>query len=1693
MNLPPLLFRLLLAAGVATAVAQAGPVNAAARMVNIAKASWDTAQGTRSIDSNSVVLDVEDAPPASISALRPDTSGGAPISYRPSTCQRTAGVNLGITTKGNGPPTTASMAITPTSVIHAGEVLYFKVTAPLANGDARAIDSLLVSLTTSNGDRETLTAFETDVNSGEFVGSIATNAAPPQLVIGDCALTLSVGDKISIDAKSVQGATAFATLSVDILIDPYGLVFDSEDGAPVSGVRVTLINVVTGRPATVFAPDGKTSWPSSVTTGETVVDGAGVRYPLPVGEYRFPLAAPGTYRLLVEPTAPYTAPSKVTAPQLAGLTRPDGGALTIEPASYGGTFALVTEDPVRIDVPLDRPAVAISVTKTASRNTAAPGDAVLYTIIATNTDPAHAKRGVSLVDALPPVMRLKAETIRVDGVTDKNAVKVSGDGRSVSVDIGLLAAGATRKIVYALEVRPDAPAGQAVNRALVTDARGTQNSASVAVLVTGETIASRMTIVGRIVDAPCSAKPPFPTGVAGVRVMLEDGSYSVTDRDGRYHFEGVVPGTHVVQIDDASKAEWQFVDCVRSTRSAGSATSRFVEGQGGTLAIADFHAVRTGGEPIAALVATRSDESTNASPEFRKSADAAGDRAAAGAERDWFKGGAATIAWLFPEENHNPRSPALRVALRHLPKQHVELSANGHPVDPITFDGSRDDPAKTFAVSLWRGIPLSEGLTTLTARIVNEDGTVAETLERRVNFTNTAAKAVYLADRSNLLADGVEAPVIAVRIVDREGHPVHHGMTGTFSLPEPYTVAVEGDTDQARILSGADRPAPTWRVQGDDGIALIRLTPTTTSGTLGLDFSFRDGEQVRRQHIDTWLSPGNRPWTIVGLAEGRIGAHGLGDKVEPLKDDAASVEADGRIALYAKGKILGKWLLTAAYDSAKKRSDQRLGGVIDPNTYYTVYADRTERRYDAASTRKLYLRLESRQFYALFGDFVTGFNDTEFGRYNRSGTGLKAEARVGKLSGAAFAARFETSHRRDELQGNGLTGPYQLSSRQILANSEQIRIEVRDRLRSEKILESRQLTRFIDYDVDYAAGTIRFSAPVLSRSSSLDPQFIVADYELYQAAGDQVSAGARGAWTNSSGSVRVGATAITDGDDGRTNVGAADVRVRLADTTEIRAEAAISTAAGSVSSAFKVEGEYHDRTVDGLAYVRQQDAGFGLAQQNASERGRRKVGVDGKVQLTTKLSATGSAWIDDDLTSTAERRAVRGQLQYRADGTVLRLGLSHTEDRTDAVPSATSTLIEASATHAFLNNRLAIDLASSFAIGAAQSVDFPATHRIGARYTLTPDVALIGAYEIAHGDNIDARTARIGFDVKPWSGGHLTSSFGSQDIQESGRRAFAAYGVAQSLQLSRHWAIDATLDGNRTLGGINPARVINPLQPVASGGFIGNGSLLTEDFTAITLGATYRASLWSATGRAERRFSELEDRSGVTLGLIRQLGDGQVVGAGASWTQADQKAGASTRTIDIAVSGASRPAASQVALLGKIEYREDQVTNAVAGQAGPVGGVLLTVSGDALSRRLIGSGSLAWAPYGRDENGLFQRSEFELFLGSRYSFDRIEGLDVAGFTAMVGAEARIGLGSRFEIGLTGTVRGNLADGNFGYAVGPSLGFRPATNMLISGGWNVRGFEDRDFAAARTTRDGPYITAKLKFDEHSFAFLGLNPK
>jgi fimbrial isopeptide formation D2 family protein len=1715
----------------------AAPAAMAQTITNIASASWQQAGQVVTTQSNAVSF-VRMSSAATITTYAAGAGASTSLSFTPSQCGGAA-----IAVSGNGASPSQIASVAQTTVVQIGSVFYFEVAAPQADTNPQVIDSIQVILTTNGGDRETLTVFETAPNSGLFVGAVPTAAVPPQPVQGDCHLSVAAGNTISIAALLNGSPTPIAIATLQVANDPFGFVFDSESGASVNGASVTIVNAITGQPAAVLAPDGVTPWPATVVTGSPVVDGSGMPFQLAPGEYLFPLVPPGQYRLKIAPPAPYTAPSSVSPANLAGILRPDGTPVQISTASYGAPFTISGAQPLRVDVPVDKPGLAATITKMANRSTAQEGDVVFYTVQVGNPE-ANIKRNVTVLDHPALQLRIRPQSVRIDGVPAQGQVQFSRDGRDMTLHLGAMAPASSHVITYAATVNQNAAPGQAPNTVSVTDSLGLTATSHAVVQVIADMLTDRMTLIGRITDGGCMSDR-VRHGIAGVRVMLEDGSYAVTDKDGRYHFDGLVPGDHVAQVAPTTLPEGgAFVDCSRSTRSAGSAISRFVSGQGGMLTVADFYATL----PPAPARAVGKDGGKDAplSAASRFGPAAISDKAAAGTDVDWLAMGDGPTAFLFPAVDHNPRSPAVRVVIRHRDGQKIELSANGVPVPHVAFDGIKVSANHTYAVSVWSGIPLDGYATHLVALVRNRDGSVAQTLTRDVYFANVAAQVRLVPEQTHLVADASTRPVIALRILDRNGRPVHRGMAGDIAISAPYESAEVVNALQQRSLAGEGRATPHWTVEGDDGMAYVELAPTMVSGAIHLDFLFDDGGPKRHQTIDSWVVPGDLPWTLVGLAEGALGSQSIADRMERSGTFESDLGRRARTAFYAKGRILGKYLLTVAYDSAKQSADQTLTGAISPNRYYTVFADGSNRRFDAASRNKLYVRIEAKGFYALFGDFSTALTQTNLARYQRTMTGISAEASIGRVRLKGFGAKTSTTHRHLELQGGGVTGPYSLGTVAMVADSETVSLQVRDRFQSGNVVSTTTLTRFIDYDIDVLSGTITFKQPVLSHDAGLDPQFIVIDFDVDPALGAAANAfvgGGRAEWTNASGHLKIGMTAISDvGANGasptaRTSLGALDAKLDLSATTSLRAEAGASRTLGATAQAWLVEAEHHGRAFDMLAYVRSADPHYGLGETGNAEIGWRKYGLDAKLHVSRRFSLVTSLWREDSLTAASSRKALQMKAQYRLHETDFHLGISAIQDQLASVDTTTttttttpagttstrattssgpingtSTVIEAGVSRKFLHDKLQIDATISHAIGSASSIDLPANQTIAARYTVNPRLKLIASYDVATGQTLNTRTARAGFEYQPWKGAKLTSSLGNQDVAEYGPRSFAAFGLTQSLGLTHHLTLDATVDANKVLSGFDAAHVLNPAQPVVNGGQLNGSGTLTENFTAVTLGAGWKQALWSATLRGELRNGEFADRRGLTGGLIRQLGDGEVLGAGMTATGSRGTDGSRSAVLDASVAYARRPAEASYALLAKIEYRADTLVapttstlttvttggNTTTLAAGSISGVAGTAGDNALTlgnqraRRLIGSVSADWSPRGHnDDDELTQRSEVSVFAAMRYNFDAYDGYNLAGTTAMGGVDAHIGIGSKIEIGARLTARANLSDHTASFAFGPSIGLVPAKNVLVTLGYNVTGFRDPDFSASRSTTRGVYVTLRMKLDTSTFAFLGLD--
>ena len=358
-----LLAFLAAALGARPAAAQPGQAQSGRTLSNIATLAWDAPGGRAERMSNRVDIAVEVAPGATADLSRFEGNASGSTMLGGTRCGAPgAETPMELPTAYAG-PSVGEAQVAGRPQFRAGEPMVISLAYAAANRNAGRVETLAVEVTTDGGDIEQLVLSETAPDSGRFAGVILTiRGAVP--VRGDCKLSVRPGATARFAFTDGNGGLT-ATADADFLIDPFGIVFDSATGTPVSGARVSILEADTGQPAAVFGDDGQSNYPNMVISGEAVTDAGGTRYAFAAGEYRFPLLRRGRYVIRVEPPDPYRAPSVATPADIAPLARPDGGRFVVVDGSYGRPFALTTPAPVRIDLPVDAPTSGLLLTKEA--------------------------------------------------------------------------------------------------------------------------------------------------------------------------------------------------------------------------------------------------------------------------------------------------------------------------------------------------------------------------------------------------------------------------------------------------------------------------------------------------------------------------------------------------------------------------------------------------------------------------------------------------------------------------------------------------------------------------------------------------------------------------------------------------------------------------------------------------------------------------------------------------------------------------------------------------------------------------------------------------------------------------------------------------------------------------------------------------------------------------------------------------------------------------------------------------------------------------------------------------------------------------------------------------------------------------------------------------------------------------------
>ncbi len=318
-------------------------------------------------------------------------------------------------------------------------------------------------------------------------------------------------------------------------------------------------------------------------------------------------------------------------------------------------------------------------------------------------------------------------------------------------------------------------------------------------------------------------------------------------------------------------------------------------------------------------------------------------------------------------------------------------------------------------------------------------------------------------------------------------------------------------------------------------------------------------------------------WFYVGTADLTLAQGSTNGPIELLQGQNSDYDytsnSDGRLAFFVNGKFGEHWKLTAGADTGEgalgdifsnfmDKSPDSLFRRIDPDYYYPTFGDDGTVEEMAPSMGKFYVRLAKGGNYGEWGNLRIAYMNNELAQVDRGLYGMdlhfESDAATGfgdkRFAVDTFAAQPGTVASREEFRGTG-GSLYFLQRQDLLAGSERVRIEIRDKA-SGIVTGVVNLMPVMDYDIDYLQGRIVLVEPLAStvddnllvRSGALsgDEAYLVVRYE-YTPGFDQIDAMATGGqahyWFGDH--VKLGVTANANKEDASdSNLNGADLTFR---------------------------------------------------------------------------------------------------------------------------------------------------------------------------------------------------------------------------------------------------------------------------------------------------------------------------------------------------------------------------------------------------------------------------------------------------------------------------------------------------------------------------------------------------------------------
>jgi hypothetical protein len=420
-----------------------------------------------------------------------------------------------------------------------------------------------------------------------------------------------------------------------------------------------------------------------------------------------------------------------------------------------------------------------------------------------------------------------------------------------------------------------------------------------------------------------------------------------------------------------------------------------------------------------------------------------------------------------------------------------------------------------------------------------------------------------------------------------------------------------------------------------------------------------DGGQVVQRTLDVDVT--GRYLFMVALADVTVSENAISGALVPVgvDDRYDDVVTEGRLALYLKGKVKGRYLVTAQADTRENEISQLFDGFLDPDArdvfrrldpdqFYPVYGDDSTTYRDVDTQGRMYVRVDWDKNQAIWGNFATGLTGTEYGQYARSlyGGAVNWRSRASTPLGEArqtvraFGSEAQSAPGHSEFLGTG-GSLYYLRHTDVLPGSDLVVLEVRDPLTGR--VETRvNLVRDVDYEIDELQGRllltrplaqiVRDNLPSIIRDAPLDgfDNRLLVNYEYIPAgfSADQTTMGFNGrTWLGDH--VAIGGTYVDEqrtGEDYR--LAALDLTLQAGSGTYLKFEQA-SSEATSAPVFFSDNGGLSFTRLNPVAGAREGDASSIEARMNLLERG-----------LTQREWTLGAWWRDVDAGFSVARQDV---------------------------------------------------------------------------------------------------------------------------------------------------------------------------------------------------------------------------------------------------------------------------------------------------------------------------------------------------------------------------------------------------------------------------------------------------------------------